>query len=159
MSASPFSFAVGVRLAAVASPLLAAVVPTAPVVHSSRQPETGADVTTEAANVDAEAQRKRHCSGTKVEEPATVQGSQLVEDPFTPTTRPVAPSTTPDVPAVTQAVPAEAVSRSSSSEPEKVRRQLVNHCHTPSTWIWVQVGANLRASPNPRPYKPRQDQT
>ena len=121
MSASPFSFAVGVRLAAVASPLLAAEVPTLSV-QSSRQPETGADMTTEAANVDAEAQRKRRCSDTKVEEPATVQDSQLVEDPSTPTTRPVAPSTTPDVPTVTQAVAAEAVSRSSSSEPEKVRR-------------------------------------
>ena len=158
MSASPFSFAVGVRLAAVASPLLAAEVPPLSV-QSSRQPETGADMTTEAANVDAEVQRKRCWSGTKVEEPATVQDSQLVEDPFTPTTRPVAPSTTPDVPTVTQAVAAEAVSRSSSSEPEKVRRQSVNHCHTPSTWTWVKIRANLRASPNPNPYKPRQGQT
>ena len=119
MSGSPFSFAVGVRLAAVEAP---AAHP-ASLEHSSRRPETGADMTTEAANIDAEAQRKRCWSGTKVEDPATVQGPQLVEDPFTPTTRPVAPLTTPDVPTVTQAVAAEAVSRSSSAEPEMVRRQ------------------------------------
>ena len=118
----------------VASPLLAAGAPTAPpaALVLSSQPETGADdVTTEAANA-GESRRKRRWEDTKVEEPATVQDSQLVEDP-TPATTPVALSTTPVIPrAVTQAVPDEACSSSAAAVPEKARHR---HCHTPSMWV------------------------
>ena len=123
-----------------ASSLLAAKIPTAPPVRiipqSSRQPGRGADVTTEAANFGEDTRRKRRCEDTKVEEPATVQDSQLVEA-SAPTTIPMAPSTTPVIPSSGHgAVAADASCRNSSAEPEQEARRLsVNHCHTPSMWV------------------------